>query len=419
MNYQFKFLKALNHRNYRLFAFGQIISLIGSWMQRVALGWLVYRLTNSDVILGTVNFVSQLPILLLALFAGVLADNFNKHRLVITTQVLAMLQASTLAFLCFTNLINIPWIITLGIFLGVVNAFDMTIRQSFTIDMLDDKKDLTNAIAINSFIINGSRIIGPMIAGYIIASFDEKYCFLLNAISYMAVIYGLKSMKIAKTDITSQNNTKHSFKLLNVFSDIFNGIKYLKEKPILAHLLLLLMTTSIFGASYQVLMPIYVKTVLHSNADTLGHLMGAAGIGAIFGAIFLANRKTHIEKNEIEVANKLIKNIPIAAFLFGFGVILLGVSTNSIFAFISLIIVGLGMMVQASSTNSTIQHLVDNHMRGRVMSFYTISFMGTMPIGGFIGGILSQNIGISKTFLVLGGSCVLAALIFIKSVKKP
>ena len=390
-------LRALKHRNYRLFFSGQGISLIGTWMQQIARAWLVYRLTDSAFLLGLVGFASQIPTFLLASFAGVLADRHNKHKIIITTQSLSMLEASILTVLTLTNVIHVWHIIALSFFSGLINAFDMPTRQSFVIDMVEDKNDLPNAIALNSSMFNSARLIGPTIAGFLIASFGEGICFLLNAISYIAVIAALLMMKISP----SINNRRKE----RVLEGLKEGIKYAYNfKPIRA-LLLLIALISLAGMPYTVIMPVFARDILKGNANTLGFLLGAVGTGALMGALYLASRKSVLG---------LGRWIAIAASIFSIGLICFSFSKNIYLSLLLMFFTGFGMMMQMASSNTLLQTLTDDDKRGRVMSLYVMAFMGTAPFGSILAGSLAGAIGAPYTILISGLSCLTGALIFAK-----
>ncbi|MCB0730347.1 MAG: MFS transporter [Ignavibacteriae bacterium] len=390
-------LRALKYRNYRLFFIGQGISLIGTWMQQIALGWLVYKLTDSAFLLGLVSFSSQIPTFILALFAGLLADRYSKHKIIIITQSLAMLQAFILAILTLTNTVNIWYIITLSVFLGLINAFDMPTRQSFAIELVDDKKDLPNAIALNSSAFNAARLIGPTIAGILITTLGEGICFLINAISYIAVIFALLRMKIQSV----QNEVKSE----KVMQGLKEGIKYAYNFIPIRILLLLVAIVSLTGMPYTVLMPVFARDILHGDSSTLGYLFGAVGIGAFTGAIYLASRKTVLG---------LGRWIAAATSIFSMGLLLFSFSRNIYFSLFLMLFTGFGMMMQMASTNTLLQTLVDNNKRGRVMSLYVMAFMGTAPIGSLMAGTLASTIGAPLTVLSSGIICLAAAFWFMK-----
>jgi len=391
-------VRALQHRNYRLFFTGQSISLIGTWMQQIARGWLVYRLTDSAFLLGLVGFASQIPTFLIASFAGVLADRHNKHKIIIATQTLAMVEATILTILTLTKVIHVWHIIALSFFSGLINAFDMPTRQSFVIDMVEDKKDLPNAIALNSSMFNAARLIGPTIAGFLIASFGEGVCFLLNAISYIAVIAALLMMKITPH---INNKTKE-----RVMEGLKEGIKYAYNfKPIRA-LLFLIALMSLAGMPYTVIMPVFARDILKGNASTLGFLLGAVGTGAMIGALYLASRKSVLG---------LGRWIAIAVSIFSLGLISFSFSKNIHLSILLMFFTGFGFMMQMASTNTLLQTLVDDDKRGRVMSLYVMAFMGTAPFGSFMAGSLAGAIGAPYTVLSGGLICLIGALIFYKN----
>jgi MFS family permease len=391
-------LRALRHKNYRLFFTGQSLSLIGTWMQSVALGWLVYRLTDSAFLLGLVGFSSQIPTFILASFAGVLADRYNKHKIIITTQTLAMLQAFILAFLTLNNSIQIWHIILLSLFSGLINAFDMPTRQSFVIDMVDDRNDLPNAIALNSSVFNAARLIGPTIAGFVISALGEGLCFLINAISFLTVILALLMMNIPH----KENNHRNE----KVLEGVKEGIKYAYNfKPIRA-LLLLIGLVSLTGMPYTVLMPVFAKDILLGNSQTLGFLFGAVGTGALIGAIYLASRKSVLG---------LGRWIAVASGIFSLGLLFFSFSRNIHLSIILMLFTGFGMMMQMASTNTLLQTLVDDNKRGRVMSLYVMAFMGTAPFGSFMAGTLASTFGAPYTVLSSGIICLIGAIIFYKN----
>ena len=391
-------LRALKHRNYRLFFGGQSFSLIGTWMQQIALGWLVYRLTDSAFLLGLVGFSSQVPTFILAAFAGVMADRHSKHRIIIATQTLAMLQAFILAVLTLTNTIQIWHIILLSLFSGLINAFDMPTRQSFVIDMVEDRNDLPNAIALNSSMFNAARLIGPTAAGFLIFSLGEGLCFLINAVSYVAVLTALLLMRISSQPSNSKNE--------KVLEGLKEGINYAyKFKPIRV-LLLLIGLVSLTGMPYTVLMPVFARDVLQGNAHTLGFLFGAVGAGAFIGALYLASRKTVLG---------LGRWIAKAATIFSLGLLFFSLSRNLYLSTTLMLFTGFGMMMQMASTNTVLQTLVDDDKRGRVMSLYVMAFMGTAPFGSIMAGTLASIIGAPFTILSSGIICLTGALIFAKN----
>ena len=387
--------RALRYRNYRLFFGGQLISLVGTWMQQIALAWLVYRLTNSAFLLGVVGFAAQLPMFLVSPFAGVLADRLNRHRVIVVTQTLAMLQASVLAFLTLTSTITVPAIIGLSVFLGLVNAFDMPTRQSFILEMVESKEDLGNAIALNSSMFNGARLIGPSVAGVVIAAIGEGLCFLLNALSFLAVIAALLAMRLPPRLKGPREQ--------GVLHGIREGLAYAAGFPPIKYILLMLALISLIGFPYVILMPVIARDILHGGPHTLGFLMGATGVGALAGAITLASRRSVVG---------LLKWIPIAAAIFGAGLVAFSFSRSMELSMVLLFVVGFGMITQMASSNTILQTVSDDDKRGRVMSFYSMSFMGMAPFGSLIAGSLASSIGAPGTLLVCGISCILGAALF-------
>ena len=388
-------LRALRHRNYRLFFTGQGISLIGTWMQRIAMGWLVYRLTNSAFLLGLVGFTGQLPIFLLTPFAGVLADRLNRHRMLVVTQTLAMIQAFILAALILRGTILVWHIVSLSIFLGLVDAFDMPVRQSFLVEIVENREDLGNAIALNSSIVNSARLLGPSLAGILIAYVGEGVCFLLNAVSYLAVIASLLAMKIVARSVETRK------------ADILHGVKegfsYAYGFLPIRSVLLLLSLVSLLGMPLTVLMPVFARDVLHGDSHTLGFLMGASGLGSLVGAAYLASRRNVLG---------LEKWTALASGIFGVGLIVFSLSRNFFFSLLMMFTTGFGMLVQMASANTLLQAVVDEDKRGRVMSLYTMAFRGMVPFGSLMGGSLANRIGAPTTVLIGGAACVLGALVF-------
>jgi MFS family permease len=391
-------LRALESRNYRLYFGGQGISLIGTWMQRIAQSWLVYRLTDSVFLLGVVGFSTQIPTFLVAPFAGVLVDNKNRYRILLASQIFAAIQASILAILVLTNAIQVWHIIVLGVVLGIINAFDMPSRQSLIVEMIENRDDLSNAIALNSTMVNGARLVGPTIAGLLIAAVGEGICFLLNAFSFLAVIAALWAMKLNLPAVQKKS--------INLISNLKEGFNYAFGFPPIRAILLLLSLVSIMGMPYVVLMPIFARDILHGGPHTMGFLMGSVGVGALIGAIYLASRKSVIG---------LTKVIVFASSLFGTGLILFSLSRNLLLSMGMLFLVGMGMMLQMATSNTLLQTLVDDDKRGRVLSFYNMSFFGMAPLGSLLAGSLASKIGTPMTVAAGGISCIIGALIFLKS----
>lgn len=388
-------VRALRHRNYRLFFGGQGISLIGTWMTRVATGWLVYRLTGSAFLLGLVSFSGQIPILLLGPVAGVWVDRWNRHRVLVVTQVLSMLQSFGLAVLALRGVISVPEIILLNLFQGVVNSFDMPARQAFVIEMVEDHGDLGNAIALNSSLVNAARLIGPSIAGLVIAGFGEGYCFLIDGFSYMAVIVSLLAMKVALWPTAESHES--------VLSELREGWDYVSGFRPIWSILLLLALVSLVGMPYTTLMPIFAGKILHGGAHTLGFLMAASGVGALIGAVTLAARKSVLGLGRV---------IPMTAGTFGAGLIAFAASRQIWLSMLLLVVTGFSFMQQMASSNTILQTIVEHRKRGRVMSFYSMAFQGVAPFGSLIAGATASRIGAPHTLIIGGTICICGAALF-------
>jgi MFS family permease len=389
-------LRSLRHRNYRLFFGGQTISLIGTWMQQIALSWLVYRLTNSAFLLGLVGFTGQIPIFFIAPFAGVFADRWNLHRTLMITQTFAMIQALLLATLVLTQSIAVWQIVALSLALGLINAIDIPCRQSFMIQMVDDKRDLSNAIALNSSMVNGARLIGPSFAGLLIAAVGEGICFLFNGISYIAVIIALGAMRIAKRPFVKDHPA--------VMAGFKEGINYAFHNKPIRSVLLLMATVSLIGMPFPSLMPILARDILHGGPRTLGFLMGATGVGALTGAVYLASRRNVVG---------LVNLLAVASGLLGCGLILLSFSRIFWVSLACMFVTGMGMIVQVSASNALLQTIVDDDKRGRVVSLFVVSFMGMMPFGTLLAGSVASAIGAPMTFAIDGALCLLASAVFV------
>lgn len=389
--------RALRHRNFRLFFTGQSVSLIGTWMTRIATSWLVYRLTGSAVLLGVVGFVGQIPTFLLAPFAGVWVDRLNRRNVLVWTQVLAAIQSLILAALTLSKVITISEILVLSAFQGLINAFDMPGRQAFLIEMVEDRKDLGNAIAINSSMVNVARLIGPTIAGLVIAASSEGYCFLIDGMSYLAVIASLLLMQIVPPAIVL-NQARPSMMI-----QMREGWDFVVSFIPIRSILLLFAITSLMGIPFTVLMPIFASKVLHGGPHTLGFLMGAAGTGALVAALSLAFRRSVVG---------LTKIVPMAAMTFGTGLILFGLSHVLWLSMSMMLIVGFGMMMGMASSNTIIQTLVKENMRGRVMSYYTMAFVGMAPFGSLLAGGLAHWFSAPIAITLTGSCCIVGGLWF-------
>jgi MFS family permease len=390
----------LRHRNFRLFVEGQSISLIGTWMTRVATSWLVYRLTGSALLLGIVGFAGQILTFLLAPFAGVFVDRLNRRKLLIWTQALAAVQSLALAWLTIAGKVTIYEIIGLAVFQGFINAFDMPTRQSFLIQMVEDKQDLGNAIALNSSMVNLARLIGPALAGIIIGAVGEGYCFLIDGVSYLAVIASLLMMHVTVAQAPRATTS--------MLQQLEEGWTYVKGFSPIRTILLLFAVISLTGMPYLVLMPIFASKVLHGGPHTLGWLMGASGVGALIAAGRLALKKS---------VRGLTSGIQFAAFLFGSGLILFGLSRNLWLSLLLMFITGYGMMQGLAGSNTVIQTLVPEKMRGRVMSYYTVAFVGMAPFGSLLAGGLAHWFGAPHAVMITGACCVAAAVWYTTQLK--
>ncbi|MBF0494381.1 MAG: MFS transporter [Candidatus Omnitrophica bacterium] len=395
---ELKFIfRALRHRNYRIFFIGQGTSLIGTWMQQVAMSWLVYRITNSPFMLGLIGFVGLLPSFLFMPLAGVIADRYNRRRILMVTQSLALFQSAVLALLVITGKISVWHIMVLSMFLGLVFSFDMPIRQAFTVDLIDDREDLGNAIALNSSMFNIARLIGPSVAGILIAVCGEGICFFINALSYIPVIAALGAITLTPRLVVPSAN--------HVLGDIKQGFIYAYNFVPIRAILLLLGLVSLMGVPYQVLMPVFAKDIFHGGPQTLGFLMAMFGVGAIGGAIYLAGRKSIVG---------LGKEIAVASVFFGLCLVAVALSRTLWITLILVSAAGFAMMVQMAASNTILQTVVDEDKRGRVMSLYTLSFMGTAPFGSLLAGWLAHNVGAPNALLFGGVCCVMGAAVFFK-----
>ncbi len=389
---------ALQYRNYRLFFIGQTLSLIGTWMEGLAMSWLVYRITGSELWLGTVTFASQIPMFLASPYAGVVSDRLDKRKLLLATQGLFALAAGALAALVLTKTIQ-PWhLLVLGVFVGCVSAFDMPARQALVIKLVDDRKHLANAIAMNSTQFNVARLIGPPIAAATIASVGEGICFLINTISFLAVIGGLLQIKLAP----EQNPPERK----RVWHALKEGATYAWHNVPIRALLVLMMMVSFASGAYGVLLVVFAKDLYHGDAHTLGILSGAIGAGALISALYLAYRQSVLGLPFV---------IACASGLFSLSMALFGLTHNVWSGLPFLVVMGVGGMLHMGATNTVIQTLVDDHVRGRVMSFYAMSFVGTMPLGSLVAGILSPQIGASWVMTGAGVIGLLAVFAYYRA----
>src|SRR5687767_6832796 len=388
-------LRALSYPNYRLFFGGQIVSLTGSWISMTATSWLVYRLTGSAMALGVVGFAGQIPGFLLGPFAGALLDRWDRHRVLVVTQTFSMVQSFALAYLTVTGHITVPAVIALNAVQGLVNAFDMPARQAFLSTMITDREDLANAIAMNSSMFNAARLVGPSIAGVMIATLGEAWCFLVDGVSYFAVIVALLSMK----GVRQVNRALPA----GIMEHLIEGWRYVFGFRPIRSLMLQLAWLCLVAMPFSVLMPVFADQILGGGPHTLGFLMGASGLGAMFGALWLTTRKSVVGLGRVILINTVV---------FGCGLMGFAVSRWLGVSLVFMTIAGFGMMVQTASTNTVIQTLVDEEKRGRVMSFYTMAFLGTAPFGSLLAGWLSTRIGAPQTVFLSGVLCVATAIWF-------
>ncbi|MDZ8259689.1 MFS transporter [Nostoc sp. ChiQUE01b] len=388
-------LPALRSRNYQLFFAGQGISLIGTWMTQLATIWLVYDLTKSPLMLGVVGFSSQIPNFFLAPFGGVFVDRFSRYRTLIGTQILAMIQSLTLAVLALTGVIEVWQIIALSLFQGFINALDAPARQAFVPELVEHRGDLANAIAINSTMVNGARLIGPAIGGLLIAGIGTGYCFLIDGLSYVAVIAALLAMKVKpwKNSITDGNPLQK----------VKEGFVYAFSFPPIRSVLLLSALVSLMGLQNTILVPVIAEQVLKGGAESLGFLMAASGVGALTGGIYLATRQTILGIGKL---------IALAPAILGIGLIAFSLSRFLPLSLFTMLFVGLGTILQIAASNTFLQTIVEDDKRGRLMSLYTMSFLGMIPVGNLLGGFLASHIGAPNTLIIDGIACILGSIIF-------
>ena len=387
--------RALRHRNFRLFFAGQSISVIGSWLTRFATVWMAYRLTGSALVLGLVGFFSQAPTSAIAPFAGVLIDRWDRHRTIVVSQIAAMLQSAALAAFALTGTMTVWHLLVLGAVQGVINAFDMPARQSFLGQMIEDRADLPNAIALNSSMVNAARLIGPVIAAVLVTQWGEGVCFTVDAASYLAVIGSLLALRVARRPAPVRTS--------RVLADLADGLRYVWNFPLVRTVLLLLAASSVLGGAYGTLLPLIAGARLHGGPHTLGILMGSAGFGALTGALYLASRTSVVG---------LVTVIKRCSLGLGAGMLALELATTTLVAAPLSFIIGMSMIVQMASTNTLIQSIVDDRMLGRVISLYAMVFFGGAPLGALLEGALASQIGAVHTFAVAGVLCLTCGLLF-------
>lgn len=387
--------RAFQYRNYRYYYYGQSISLIGVWVQNIAMGWLVYRLTGSALLLGTITFALQIPSLFITPFAGVLADRWNRRNVIMLTQGFSMIVAFVLAWLTLTERITIPLIIVLALVNGVVLAFDTPFRQSFVPDIITRREDLSNAIALNSSLYNLARFIGPPIGGVLIAWVGEGWCFFINGVSFLAVIAGLLAIRIKKTVRPQRYGS--------LVKQLREGLGYAWTFKPIRYLITLVALSSFFGLPFQALMPLFAAEILKGGSQMLGILTGALGAGALTGAFFLASRKNVLSIPRITFRTSM---------MFAAGLSVFALSPFAALSLVALVITGFGMIVHFNSTNALIQNIADDDKRGRVIALYSLTFMGITPLGSLLAGTIAEYIGVPYTVFAFSMVCVVSALIF-------
>lgn len=388
-------LVSFESRNYRWYFAGQSFSLIGTWMQNIAMSWLVYRLTGSVFLLGVVGFANQIPSFFFSPFAGVITDKYNRKKIMIWAQTLFMLQAALLGILTLTGVIEVWHIITLSVAFGFITVFDTPARQSMVVDLVKDRKNMGNAIALNSAMFNGARLIGPGIAGVVIAYTGEGICFLINATSFLLIIIALFQISIKHTPKEKSGS--------ELWTDLKDGYKYTFGKPSIRLLIFVLSAVSLMGLPFFVLLPAYAREILGGDSKTLGFLMSSAGVGALSAALFLASRSG---------VKGLISIISLTLFVFGTGIVGLALIKSNIMAYAFMLFCGFGMVASIAGINTLIQFSVSDEMRGRVLSFYAIALMGMNPVGSFLAGSAASSIGLKFTLLISGITCVATGIYF-------
>nr|WP_199000705.1 MFS transporter [Flavobacterium sp. ASV13] len=388
--------KALKSKNFKLFFYGQSVSVIGTWLQKTAVSWMVYSVTGSVFLLGLATFLSMIPSLFLAPLAGSIIGRYDRHKAMILLQSLAMFQAGALALLIYLKIYNINFILALSLFQGIINSFDMTCRQTMMIDIVDNKEDLPNAVALNSTLNNFARIAGPALAGIILHQYGEDICFIGNFLSYIPVLISLLMMKITP-------HIKATDKL-KMYDDFIEGLDYVRKETEMAKMLLMLMCSSLFVISFNTLMPVFAKDIFSGNAQTFSWFESAAGIGSILSAIYLANLKKTDNMSKIMIA---------ASLLLGFSIIILAYSNSLTVALICMALSGVGMMAQTSSINIYIQTQSTVNMRSRSISYYLMAYQGMIPVGSLIIGYVSHIIGTRNTVAIQGIICIVSVIVYV------
>lgn len=390
-------LRSLGSRNFRLYFFGQAVSLIGTWVQQTALSWLVYRMTSSVFLLGLASFAAMIPNFFLSPLAGVLSDRLNRRRMILVTQTFLMAQAAALAWLGFSANVQVWHVIALNTFMGVVSSADIPVRQSFMVEMLENREDLPNAIALNATMVNLTRLIGPMIGGFVIAAYGERACFLINTVSFLAVILAVSAMRVDPREVRNKSR--------NIFAEMKAGFSYAYNFPPIASILLLLGIVSLMGMPYSVLLPSFVADILHGGPHTLGLLTVCSGAGALTASIYLAFRKSVLGMGKLMGSS---------AALFGVGLMAFSFSRSLALNFILLFATGFGVMVMMATANTLLQTITEDDKRGRIMSFYVMALLGVSPIGSLCAGVVATHIGAPATVFIGGAACVVGAMIFFR-----
>ncbi len=389
-----RLFRALRYRNYRVFFFAQIISLVGVWMQQIAMVWLVYRLTNSALMLGVIGFLSQVPLLIFGPMGGIIADRYAKRRILLFTQISFMLIALIFALLVFSGHTDITSFFLLALIFGTINSFDTPARQAIFAELIDDKKDIANAVALNSVAFHGARFVGPAIAGILIKFSNEGVCFLLNGLSYLAVIWALLYLPRVAASV------KKTVSYRDYFSE---GLHYIKNSPSITAIIFLVMIISLMGMPYLIILPAVIKEVFQGDSALLGLFMSVGGIGAMTGAIYLASR---------EKVTNLSSIMLITSVSLGLSLILLPLSPTILSGLLIMLVLSFSMMMQLGSSNVILQTIADHQLRGRLMSVYSMAFAGMTPFGNLLFGYLSSRIGLQNTMAMGGACCILAGLIF-------
>lgn len=384
--------KAFSSRNYRLYFTGQCVSLIGTWMQRTAVYWIIYEKTNSPFMLGVAVFATQFPSFLFSILGGVVSDRYDRFKVLITTQTLSLLQAAVLAFLAFNDY-EVWQILTLSVVLGIINAFDIPARQAMIYDMVASPNLLPNAIALNSSTVHAARLVGPAVAGIVVETLGAAICFTINAISFVVVMVCLLMMSLPAYQKPAR--------VQNAWGDLKNGWQYLKATPAIGYVMLMLASVSLFSLPYVTVLPVYAKEIFSGQAAIFGYLNSSVGVGALVGAIFLASRPVGTNLRYVLLINTIV---------FGIALIVFSMITHLALALIVIGVAGFGMMSQTTITNTLIQTTVSPEMRGRVISYYAMAFFGMQPVGGILVGLLADSIGVQNTFIVQG-LCTLAIVV--------